>query len=93
MSSSLRHETVLSVDDDRPGLMSWPLWFAELESRATADGATPPQDNSHPLLMQAGCERQGIALGWALLCDDLLRRGELVQPLGAIGRTARSFRS
>jgi hypothetical protein len=25
----LRHETLLSIDDDRPGLMGWPLWFAE----------------------------------------------------------------
>jgi hypothetical protein len=24
-----RHETLLSIDDDRPGLMGRPLWFAE----------------------------------------------------------------
>ena len=25
----LRHEMLLWIDDDRPGLMGWPLWFAE----------------------------------------------------------------
>jgi DNA-binding transcriptional LysR family regulator len=41
--------------------------------------------------MQAACEGQGIALGWALLCDDLLRKGKLVRPLAAAVRTPRAF--
>jgi LysR substrate binding domain len=86
----LRHETLLSIDDDRPGLMRWPLWFAELGIKGYST-RRHPKINSHPLLMQAACERQGIALGWALRCDDLLRRGELMRPLGATVWTARAF--
>jgi LysR family transcriptional regulator, glycine cleavage system transcriptional activator len=88
----LRHETLLSIDDDRPGLMGWPLWFGELGIKGYSS-RRHLKINSHPLLMQAACEGQGIALGWALLCDDLLRRGELVRPLGATVRTARAFHS
>jgi DNA-binding transcriptional LysR family regulator len=86
----LRHETLLSIDDDRPGLMDWPLWFAEQGIKGYSSNRNL-KINSHPLLMQAACEGQGIALGWALLCDDLLRKGKLVQPLSATVRTPRAF--
>lgn len=86
----LRHETLLSIDDDRPGLMDWPLWFAEQGLKGYSSSRNL-KINSHPLLMQAACEGQGIALGWALLCDDLLRTGKLLRPLAATVRTPRAF--
>ena len=86
----LRHESLLSIDDDRPGLMDWPLWFAEQGIKGYSSGRNL-KINSHPLLMQAACEGQGIALGWALLCDDLLRKGKLRRPLAASVRTPRAF--
>ncbi|HEY7141318.1 MAG TPA: LysR substrate-binding domain-containing protein [Methylomirabilota bacterium] len=86
----LCRETLLSIDDDRPGLMDWPLWFAEQGIKGYSSSRNL-KINSHPLLMQAACEGQGIALGWALLCDDLLRKGRLVRPLAASVRTPRAF--
>jgi DNA-binding transcriptional LysR family regulator len=86
----LCRETLLSIDDDRPGLMDWPQWFAEQGIKGYSSSRNL-RINSHPLLMQAACEGQGIALGWAFLCDDLLRQGRLVRPLDAAVRTPRGF--
>lgn len=83
-------ETLLSIDDDRPGLLDWPVWFAEF-GIAGYTSRSNLKINSHPLLMQAACEGQGIALGWGLLTDDLLERGKLVRPLSAMMRTPRGF--
>lgn len=86
----LLHETLLSIDDDRPGVMDWAIWFADQDIKGY-DGRRNLRMNSHPLLMQAACEGQGIALGWALLTDDLLAKGKLVRPLDAIVRTSKGF--
>jgi LysR family glycine cleavage system transcriptional activator len=86
----LCREALLSIDDDRPGLLDWPQWFAEQGIKGYSSGRNLRM-NSHPLLMQAACEGQGIALGWALLCDDLLQKGRLVRPLAATVRTPRAF--
>jgi LysR family transcriptional regulator, glycine cleavage system transcriptional activator len=86
----LFQETLLSIDDDRPGLMDWPIWFAEQDIKGY-DGRRNLRINSHPLLMQAACEGQGIALGWALLTDDLLEKRKLVRPLDATVRTSKAF--
>jgi DNA-binding transcriptional LysR family regulator len=86
----LLHETLLSIDDDRPGLMDWPIWFADQDVKGY-DGRRNLRINSHPLLMQAASEGQGIALGWGLLTDDLLEKGKLVRPLDATVRTPKGF--
>lgn len=86
----LLQETLLSMSDDRPGVMDWPLWFAEQGVNGYSSSKNLKM-NSHPLLMQAAREGQGIALGWSLLCDDLLKRGDLVRPLDATVRTSRGF--
>jgi LysR family glycine cleavage system transcriptional activator len=83
-------ETLLSMSDDRPGILDWPLWLAE-HGVTGYSSAKNLKINSHPLLMQAAREGQGIALGWSVLCDDLLARGELVRPLDAVVRTRRGF--
>jgi DNA-binding transcriptional LysR family regulator len=83
-------ERLLSIDDDRPGLVDWPVWLAEhgITGYATHHYL---KTNSHPLLLQAACEGQGIALGWTLLTDDLLAQGKLVRPVDAVLRTAKAF--
>lgn len=86
----LLDETLLSLDDNRPGLMDWPLWFAEQGINGYSSSRNL-KINSHPLLMQAACEGQGIALGWALLTDDLLEKGKLVRPIEATLRERRAF--
>jgi len=83
-------ETLLSIDTDRPGHIDWPVWFAE-QGVAGYTGHVSLKINSHPLLLQAACEGQGIALGWNLLTDDLLREGRLVRPLDATMTTAKGY--
>jgi LysR family glycine cleavage system transcriptional activator len=83
-------ETLLSHDDDRPGLFDWPIFFAE-HGITSYPRHRNQRFNSHPLLMQAAVEGQGIALGWTLLTDDLIARGRLVRPLDASMRTPKGF--
>jgi LysR family glycine cleavage system transcriptional activator len=47
--------------------------------------------NSYPLLLQAACEGQGIALGWSLLVDDLLANRTLVRPLDVALESPNAF--
>jgi DNA-binding transcriptional LysR family regulator len=83
-------ETLLSHDDDRPGLFGWPIFFAEHGVSGYSKHRSL-KFNSHPLLLQAACESQGIGLGWDPLCDDLLERGRLVRPLDATMPTPSGF--
>lgn len=76
----LLDQTLLSQDDERLDWFDWRLWFArqgvtELPRRAAM------RINNYPLLIQATLAGQGVALGWRLLVDDLLDKGELVKPL------------
>lgn len=86
----LLDETLLFIDDDRPGHAQWPLFFAEHGVKFPASGRHIRM-NSLPLLLQAACGGQGIALGYGLLTDDLLANGTLVRPLMASIRTNRSY--
>jgi DNA-binding transcriptional LysR family regulator len=76
----LANNILLSIDDNRPGLMDWPIWFSERGTKACGPIRRTLKFNSHPLLLQAACEGQGVALGWTLLVDDLLASGKLVRP-------------
>jgi DNA-binding transcriptional LysR family regulator len=86
----LLDETLLFIDDDRPGHADWPLFFAEHGVKLRAS-SRHIRMNSLPLLLQAAIEGQGIALGYGLLTDDLLARGTLARPLAASIKTARSY--
>jgi DNA-binding transcriptional LysR family regulator len=88
--AQLAEETLLSLDDMRVGIIDWPLWFVSQGIRGYT-GHRNPRFNSHPLLLQAACEGQGVALGWNLLTDDLIEKGRLVRPLDATMRTPRNF--
>lgn len=82
--------TLLSLEDDRPGRLDWPAWFAALD----VDSSRIVRNlkfNSHPLLMQAACEGQGVALGWDLLTDDLIAGGKLIRPIKESVQTAKGF--
>ncbi len=86
----LMEETLLRMDDDRPGRLDWPEWFAALG----VDGSRAARTlkfNSHPLLIQAACEGQGIALGWSVLTDDLIASGKLVRPIEASLQNPKGF--
>jgi DNA-binding transcriptional LysR family regulator len=86
----LLDETLLFIDDDRPGHADWPVFFAEHGVKLGGSNRHIRM-NSLPLLLQAACEGQGVALGYGLLTDDLLARGTLIRPLPASIRTGRSY--
>ncbi len=83
--AQLLDEVLLMMDDNRVTLIDWSLWFASHGIRNTNRHRI--KFNSLPLLLQAACEGQGIALGWSLLTDDLLARGALLRPVNAMLRT------
>lgn len=85
----LPDEVLLVLDDNRVAALDWSLWFASFGVRNTNQRRI--KFNSLPLLLQAACEGQGIALGWSLLTDDLLARGTLVRPLSASLRTPQAY--
>lgn len=76
---SILEKTLLSLD--KHGKSSggdWRYWFSQLElaNRPTANLVT---FNSLPLMFQAACAGQGVALGWSLLTNDLITSGQLVR--------------
>ncbi len=88
-AEQLLDETLLVLEDTRATLLNWPLWFASQGIRCGEHRRIG--FNSLPLLLQAACEGQGIALGWSLLTDDLLSRGVLIRPIGGMLRTAGAY--
>lgn len=85
----LLDEVLLVLDDNRVTALDWSLWFASFGVRNT--NRRRIRFNSLPLLLQAACEGQGIALGWSLLTDDMLARGALVRPVTASLRTPGAY--
>jgi len=71
---------LLDLDDSHWNWMNWRAWFAgqgideALQNRNL-------QINSYPLLIEAACRSQGVALGWNFLVDKLLQNGKLVRPI------------
>jgi LysR family glycine cleavage system transcriptional activator len=71
---------LLDLDDSHWNWMNWRAWFA-------GQGIDEPlqfrnlQINSYPLLIEAACRSQGVALGWNFLVDELLDSGTLVRPV------------
>ena len=71
---------LLDLDDSHWNWMNWRAWFA-------GQGIEEPlqfrnlQINSYPLLIEAACRSQGVALGWNYLVDELLDSGKLVRPI------------
>ena len=86
----LMEETLLSHEDNRAGLLTWPEWFARMNVRGQA-AHVGLKFNSYPLLLQAACEGQGIALGWSLLVDDLLASKTLIRPLDVALESPKAF--
>lgn len=83
-------ETLLSLDDGRSDLLDWPRWFAALGVRGKPHKRMV-KFNSHPLLMQAAVEGQGMAIGWSLLTDDLIKCRALIRPLNISLPTGKGY--
>jgi len=92
-TEQLLDETLLSLEHGKSGMLDWPEWFVRAGLRVGPDlpGPRRPRFNSHPLLLQAACEGQGIALGWSLLAGDLLRSGRLVRPIDTVVTSPKGF--
>ncbi len=85
----LNHQLLHSFDPHRPR-MGWNEWF----SRIGLDSAQVAPDlvfNDYQLAVQAALAGEGIALGWSLTLQPLLRRNVLVKPLDQQIRTGNAF--
>jgi DNA-binding transcriptional LysR family regulator len=66
--------------------MNWRLWLGGNDIDAPL-GNRNLQFNSYPLVIDAACAAQGVALGWRYLVDELIAEGRLLRPLQQSLRT------
>jgi LysR family glycine cleavage system transcriptional activator len=71
---------LLDLDDSHWNWMNWRTWFAGQDIDEPLQFRNL-QINSYPLLIEAACHSQGVALGWNYLVDELLDSGKLVRPI------------
>lgn len=86
----LLNHMLLELEDEHWQWVNWRVWLTEHDVHLTAD-APRLQANNYPLLVQAACDAQGVALGWRHLVDDHLARGALLRPLSASLRTGYGY--
>ena len=60
--------------------MNWRLWLGGNDIDQPL-GNRNLQINSYPLVIDAACAGQGVALGWRYLVDDLIAQGRLLRPV------------
>lgn len=82
--------TLLDLRGDRWDWVDWHHWFTKMKI-PFSDDIRSLGFNNLPLLVQAACSGQGIALGWNRLLDQHLETGELVQPLDISLKTGRGY--
>ena len=88
-SDFLEH-TLLDLRGDRWDWVDWHQWLTKKNIPFSEDMRSLGFNNL-PLLIQAACSGQGIALGWDKLMDQQLAKGELVQPLNVSLKTGRGY--
>lgn len=88
--ADLLNEALISIDDGRVDRVDWARWFAEYEIHGYS-GQCGIRLNNLPLVIQAACEGHGVALGWNLLTDELVRNSVLVRPIDTSLRIPRSY--
>ena len=71
---------LIDLADSHWNWMNWRLWLGGNDIDQPL-GNRSLQINSYPLVIEAACNGQGVALGWARLVDDLIARGRLLRPL------------
>ena len=70
--------------------LSWQQWLAHAGG-ALGERARVREFNNLPVLTEAVVNSQGIGLGWKHLCDELLNKGAVVQPLQVSVCTERGY--
>ena len=71
---------LIDLADSHWNWMNWRLWLGGNDIDEPL-GHRRLQINSYPLLIEAACQGQGVALGWRHLVDDLLAQGRLLRPV------------
>lgn len=77
---------LIDLADSHWNWMNWRLWLGGNDIDEPL-GNRNLQINSYPLVIDAACAGQGVALGWRHLVDDLIAAGRLVRPLTQSLRT------
>jgi len=71
---------LIDLADSHWNWMNWRLWLSGNQIDAPLTHRRL-QINSYPLVIDAACDGQGVALGWRYLVDDLLASGRLLRPV------------
>ena len=71
---------LIDLADSHWNWMNWRLWLSGNDVDAPL-AQRRLQINSYPLVIDAACNGQGVALGWRYLVDDLLAAGRLLRPV------------
>jgi len=79
-ASWLLQAQLIDLADSHWNWMNWRLWLGGNDIDEPL-GNRNLQINSYPLVIDAACAGQGVALGWRYLVDDLISAGRLVRPL------------
>ncbi|MFT5219854.1 MAG: LysR family glycine cleavage system transcriptional activator [Gammaproteobacteria bacterium] len=71
---------LIELDDNHWKWMNWRLWLGgnDIDQPLRQRNL---QINHYPLVIEAACNGQGVALGWRYLVDDLLAAGKLIRPI------------
>jgi DNA-binding transcriptional LysR family regulator len=77
---------LIDLADSHWNWMNWRLWLGGNDIDEPL-GNRNLQLNSYPLVIDAACAGQGVALGWRYLVDDLIAAGRLLRPLQQALRT------
>ncbi len=71
---------LIDLADSHWNWMNWRLWLGGNNIDQPLANRNL-QINSYPLVIDAACAGQGVALGWRYLVDDLLAQGHLLRPV------------
>jgi LysR family glycine cleavage system transcriptional activator len=71
---------LIDLADSHWNWMNWRLWLSGNNIDQPLANRNL-QINSYPLVIDAACTGQGVALGWRYLVDDLIAQGRLLRPL------------
>src|SRR5210317_402365 len=77
---------LIDLADSHWNWMNWRLWLGGNDIDEPL-GNRNLQINSYPLVIDAACAGQGVALGWRYLVDELIAEGRLLRPLQQSLRT------
>ena len=85
-ATDLAAHTLIDHEDDHGTWINWAKW-QHLNNVAVQAEQRNLFINNYPVLIQAACDGQGIALGWSHLVGNLIESGRLVRLLPGVTTT------